>query len=101
MSHNSFFLSPTEKYEINNIISSLESNKSIGTNSIPTKIVKPLENDISTQFSDIFKVSFSTYDALPTILKIEKFVPIHKKNNLNYMTIYTVQSHFYPIWKKC
>ena len=74
----------------------------MGTNSIPKKIVKLLENDISTQLSDIFKVSFSTYDALPSILKIEKFVPIHKKkNNLNYMTICTVQSHFYPILKKC
>ena len=41
---NSFFLSPTNKSEIQNIISSLDSNKSFGPNSIPTKILKLLKN---------------------------------------------------------
>ena len=82
ISDESFFLSPTDKYEIINIISSLDPNKSTGPNSIPTKILKLLKNDISTQLSDIFNVSFST-GVFPSILKIAKVVPIHKKKNLN------------------
>ena len=39
-SSKSFFLSPTNKNEISTIISSLNPNKSIGPNSIPTKILK-------------------------------------------------------------
>ena len=37
---NSFFLSPTNKYKIQNVISTLNSNKSVGPNSIPTRILK-------------------------------------------------------------
>ena len=48
-SQNSFFLSSTNKYEIQIIMSSLNSNKSVGTNSIPTRILKLLKNGISTQ----------------------------------------------------
>ena len=59
-SDDSFFLSPTDEYETINIISSLDPNKSIGPNGIPTKILKLLKNYISPQLSDIFNVSFST-----------------------------------------
>ena len=79
-SDDSFFLSPTKKYEIINIMSSLDPNKSTGPNSIPTKVLKLLKNDISTQRSDIFSVSFST-GFFPTMLKIAKAVPIHKKHS--------------------
>ena len=68
-SDDSFFLSPTDKYELINIISSLDPIKSTGPNSIPTKILKLLKNDISAQLSDIFNVSFSA-GVFPTILKI-------------------------------
>ena len=79
-SDDSFFLSSTDKYEIINIISSLDPTKSTGPNSIPTKILKLLKNDISAQLSDIFNVPFST-GVFPTILKIAKVVPIHKKQS--------------------
>ena len=45
----SFFVSPTDKTEIENVISSLDSNKSVGPNSIPSKILKLLKNDISSK----------------------------------------------------
>ena len=57
---NTFFLTPTDKNEISFIISSLDSHKSSGPNSIPVKILKLLKNDISQQLSDIFNMSFST-----------------------------------------
>ena len=76
----SFFLSPTNKYEIQNVISSLNSNKSVGPNSIPARILKLLKNDTSTQLADIFNISFST-GVFPTILKVAKVVPVHKKDS--------------------
>ena len=77
-SDDSFFLSPTDKYEIVNIISSLDSNKSAGPNNLPTKILKLLKSYISTQLSNIFNISFST-GFFPSMLKIAKVVPIGKK----------------------
>ena len=53
---NTFFLTPTDKNEIAFIISSLDSHKSSGPNSIPVKILKLPKNDISQQLSDIFNV---------------------------------------------
>ena len=41
----SFFVSPTDKTEIEDVISSLDSNKSVGPNSIPTKILKLLKDE--------------------------------------------------------
>ena len=89
-SDDSFFLKSTQKYEIINIISSLDPNKSTRPNSIPTKILKPLKNDISTQLSDIFNVSLLT-GVFPSILKIAKVAPIHKKQ---YKLVY---SNYRPI----
>ena len=56
----SFFVSPTDKTEIENGISSLDSNKSFGPNSIPTKILKLLKSYISSQLSELFNISFSS-----------------------------------------
>ena len=62
------------------MISSLDSNKSVGPNSIPTKILKLLKNDISSQLADIFNISFST-GVFPTILKVAMVVPVYKKDS--------------------
>ena len=74
------FLSPTDKREVALIISSLDSIKSIGPNSIPSKILKLLKNDISCQLAYIFNKSF-TSGVFPSALKIAKIVPIHKKDS--------------------
>ena len=75
---NTFFLTPTVKNEISFII--LDSHKSSGPNSIPVKILKLLKNDISQQLSDIFNMSFLT-GQFPSVLKIAKVIPIHKKQS--------------------
>ena len=62
------------------MISSLDPNKSTGPNNIPTKILKILKSDTSTQLSGIFNVSFSTGGFL-SILKIAKVAPIHVQQN--------------------
>ena len=58
-SSNSFFLSPTNENKILGIISSSNSNKSVGPNSIPTRILKLLKDEISSNLSDIYNISFS------------------------------------------
>ena len=77
---NSFFINPTDKTKIKNIILSLDSLKSIGPNSIPTKILKLLSNDTSTQLAELFNLSFSE-GAFPSILKTCKVIPIYKSNS--------------------
>ena len=62
-----------------NLISSLNSNKSVRPNSIPRRILKLLKNDISTQLADIFNILFSTGVFL-TILKVAKVALLHKKD---------------------
>ena len=53
----SFFVSPKDKTEIENFISSFDSNKLVGHNSIPTKILKLLKNDISSQLKYLISLS--------------------------------------------
>ena len=77
---NTFFLTPTDKNEISLIISSLDSHKSSGPNSIPVKILKLLKNDICQQLNDIFNMFFST-GQFPSVLKIAKVILIHKKQS--------------------
>ena len=90
MDINSFFINPTDKTEIKSIILSLEPLKSIGPNLIPTKILKLLSNDISTQFAELFNLSFCE-GVFPSILKTCKVIAIYKKdsqlNFSNYMPI--------------
>ena len=70
-SSNSFFLSPTNKNEISSIISSLNPNKSVGPNSIPTKILKLLKDEISSHLSDIYNI-FSVV-IFPSVLKTASY----------------------------
>ena len=52
------FLQPTDREEIVNIISSLNSNKASGPNNIPYRILFLLKNDISKQLADLLNLSF-------------------------------------------
>ena len=54
------FLQPTDKEEIVNIISSLNSNKASGPNSIPYRILFLLKIEISKQLADLSNLSFIT-----------------------------------------
>ena len=77
---NSFFINPTDKTEIKNIIWSLDPLKSIGPNIIPTKILKLLSNDVSTQFAELFNLSLSE-GVFPSTLKTCKVFPLYKKDS--------------------
>ena len=73
------FLKPISKGEIGNIISSLNSNKASGPNSIPYRILLLLKNEISMQLADLFNLFF-VIGVFPSILKTAKVVPVFNKN---------------------
>ena len=77
-SSSTIFLEPTDKEEIANIISSLNSKKASGPNSIPYGILFLLKNEILKQLTDLFHLSFMT-GVLPSALKTAKVVPVFKK----------------------
>ena len=56
----SFFLAPTDSTEVSTFIFSLNQSKSDGPNSIPIKILKLLNKDISDQLATLFNQSFSS-----------------------------------------
>ena len=73
---NSFFLNPIDKTEVKNIIFSL--NPLMGPNSIPTKILKLLINDVSSRLTELFNPSFYC-GVFPLIPKTSKVIPVYKK----------------------
>ena len=77
--NDSFLITSTNKEEIYKIITSLNSNKSCGPNSIPIKILH-LQDQISNHYATICNLSFST-GVFPAILKTAKVISIHKKNS--------------------
>ena len=78
--NDSFIITATNKEEICKVISSLNISKSCGPNSIPTKILHLVQDQIPTHLATICNFSFST-GTFPTILKTVKVIPIHKKDS--------------------
>ena len=76
----SFLITATNKEEIYEMITSLNSNKACGPNSIPTKVLHLLQDQISNHLATICNLSFST-GVFPAIPKTAKVIPIHKKNS--------------------
>ena len=74
----SFFITAIDSTEVSNVISSLNQDKSDGPSSIPIKILKLLNKDISDQLAILFNQSFSS-GIFPSILKTSKIIPIYKK----------------------
>ena len=80
-SNDSFIITAKNKEDIcKAVISSLNINKSCGPNSIPTKILHLVQNQISKHLATICNLYFST-EIFPTILKTVKVIPIHKKDS--------------------
>ena len=89
-SSSTIFLQPTDKEEVANIISSLNSNKASGPNSIPYRILFLLKNEISNQLANLSNLSLKT-GVFPSVLKTAKVIPIFKKDSK------LVYSNYHPI----
>ena len=69
-----------DQEEVENLITSLNSNKKSGPRSIPTNILQTLKKDISHPLTVIFNLSLST-GVHPDALKISKAIPVFKKGS--------------------
>ena len=70
---------PTDKEEIVNVISSLNSSKASGPNSILYRILFLLKNEMSKHLADSFNLSFMTGSL--SVLKTLKVFPVFKKDS--------------------
>ena len=101
--NDSFLITSTNKKEIYKIIKSLNSNKSCGPNSILTKVLHLLQDQISNHFATICNLSFSTGVFSP-IVKTAKVIPIHKKNSkleVSNLRPISLLSNIDNIFEKC
>ena len=73
----SFFLVPTDKYEIIDIINDLDTNKACGPHSIPTDILHTIKMIIVDPLTDIINLSFANGKYID-VLKISKVLPLYK-----------------------
>ena len=55
-----FFITPTTVEEVNDLISDLKASKSIGPNSLPTKIMKQLNDIIASALAELINKSFQS-----------------------------------------
>ena len=99
----SFFLTATGPDEIDKLIQRLDSSKSTGPIGIPMFLLKTFKEFFSIWLSELINLSFETGE-FPTILKMAKVAPIHKKesklSHLNYRPI-SLLSVFSKIYEKC
>ena len=77
--NNTFYMSPTNVKEVEQKLKTLKTNKAVGPNSIQRKILKTSKS-LSKPLSELINLSFAQ-GKFPTILKIAKAIPIHKKGD--------------------
>ena len=76
----SSFITTRDITEVSNIISSLQQGKINGPNSIPTRIQKFVNENISEQLAFLFNKPFSS-QLFPLILKTRKITSTEKKDS--------------------
>ena len=76
----SFFVTPAIQMEVSNIINLLKTGKSVGPNSVSTKLLEILSPNISTplSLSQIINESFQS-GTFPTKMQLAKVIPLFKK----------------------
>ena len=94
----SVFLSPTTKFEVEDVISNLDPLKSIGPNSIPIKLLKILNSYISQYLGNLVNQSFLE-GGFPSKLKTAKVMALFKKGNTELKSNYKPIS-LLPIFSK-
>ena len=77
--HN-FFINPTNRYEVLNIINTISISKAIGPHSIPTDIFHLIKLNISVPLTEIINLSFNT-GVFVENLKTSKVIPIYKNKS--------------------
>uniref|UniRef100_A0A3P9KPY0 Reverse transcriptase domain-containing protein n=1 Tax=Oryzias latipes TaxID=8090 RepID=A0A3P9KPY0_ORYLA len=79
---NSFFLKPTCKTEVVNIINKLRSSYTVGADYISSNIIKAIVNEIAEPLAYTINLSL-THGKVPKITKIAQIIPIYKSGDKN------------------
>ena len=99
----SFYLTATGPDEIQKIIERLDISKTSGPFGIPIFLLKAFKEFFSIWLSELINLCFETGE-FPTLIKMAKVTPIHKKesklDHLNYRPI-SLLSVFSKIYEKC
>ena len=77
---NSFFISPTDPEEAQDLIMLMELDKAVGPSSIPTRILKYFKKQLSIPLSQLINLSFNK-GIFRISLKLAKVIRIHKKGD--------------------
>ena len=77
---NTFMIKPTSPAEIEDIITSIDTTKSVGPNSIPNQLLQAIKKSISTPLANLFNNSFLN-GRCPEFIKISIVIPIYKKDS--------------------
>lgn len=75
--NNSFFMTPVDSLEIENLISTLKNDSAPGLDGITNTLVKVIRPYISTPLTYIYNLSFSS-GCFPNTWKVASVIPIHK-----------------------
>ena len=78
MKENNMFLTPTTPDDIKVLIGNMKINKGVGSNSIPTKILKDYKSEFCKPLSVMINTSFTT-GIFPSALKVVNIFYIYKK----------------------
>ena len=77
---NSFYLRPTCKENIEDIISTIRTDKACRSNNIPTRILKGFEKEPYKPLSDVIDISVS-FGIFQNSMKLAKVAPVYKKDD--------------------
>ena len=91
---NTFILTPTNTEKIAGIIKTLNIRKSIGPNSIPTRLLKQFFKKISRPIEKLINLSFET-GIFPDALKLARIILILEKRDFTAMQ--RLQTYFIDI----
>ena len=77
---NSFFITPTDPEELQDLINLMELHKAVGPSDIQNRILKDFKNQLSIPLSQLINLSFNK-GVFPSSLKLARVIPIHKKGH--------------------
>ena len=77
---NSVFMRLTDEKEIEKKIKAMKDNKALGPNSVRTKTLKVHYKTLSKPLAELINLSLNQ-GKFPTVLKIAKVIPIHKRGD--------------------
>ena len=99
----SLFLNPVSTQEISTLIKSMDQNKSVPSQNIPTKFIKMAEKIVNPHLRKIFNFCLST-GQFPSEFKTSEIIPIHKSGSKTDLSNYrpiSLISPFSKLLEKC